>query len=231
MRTDWGCPSGLSADDYVGADGWRDDRWRWEFKRRQDEVRLKYHILANDEYRENHSTDTIPKDIIWEPAYREVYFFLSPGDAATIGFSVLCNPLYSERIVDFSKNTLGQFSELKQRTISSTHFWQVKYRDADEFSSLGQSQVAIAFDPDRSIARQMENLEEYIRSLRHHSVEQELLRMHPSKWLVYLRMLDARKFGASWNDCATEVLPTTNAQTPQSARDAFQQARRLQDSL
>jgi hypothetical protein len=105
---------------------------------------------------------------------------------------------------------------------------QVHEKDVDELGlakySIKENEIAISFDLDKPIGPQVESAKrmaiEY-QIIRHGKRIQK--RRHPTKWLTYLRILDARSAGASWAE-ASHALPPTNAGGALAARDAHEQA-------
>ncbi|MFC3447667.1 hypothetical protein ACFOLL_16995 [Falsochrobactrum ovis] len=92
--------------------------------------------------------------------------------------------------------------------------------------SAGEGEVLVKFDIDKPLEPQLaaakDNLLAY-QKIKHGKKLQK--RRHPQKWLLYLRLLDGREMGASWSQL--EAILPSDASTPQSARDAYTQAKAL----
>ena len=219
-----GTPNWRDPTDYH-SECWDIDQWRWEFKRRDSDLRMLYFELIRNWDAEITKTDCGRIDAMRLPENEDIYFYLSPANTAKWGFGVLFNPLYSRRaFTDEVKR-----HSFERRTIHGAHFDAVSRGKTNALEMLGIG-VAIAFDPNRPIQPQIDGLEDYLLSLRHHAVEVGVHRHRRDKWLTYLRIIDARDAGASWSECC-DVLPVTMKRNSQSARDTHTQARRLQAAI
>ncbi|MGO4916551.1 hypothetical protein [Pseudogemmobacter sp. W21_MBD1_M6] len=91
---------------------------------------------------------------------------------------------------------------------------------------LEQHQVAIKFDLDQPLEPQMKKVREVLRS-QQKKIHGKLIqtRRHTTKWLQYLRSLDAREAGATWSEIA--ALHVETMQSEQTGRDKWAQARAL----
>ena len=218
----WGAPNGLDIAEYGNIGDWDDIRWRWEFLRRRDDVRQAYQNAAFDDFREMSHAPGVPTDLIWRDDYRNQSFYLSPSGAARLGYGRLANPLYST--FDDSEALLPS---LDRRTLVPWHIGNSE----NQFDVIGIGQIAIVFDPNKPITPQITGLEKHLLHWRNHSISNDIERAHPDKWLTYLRLLDARVSGASWQNCADSIVPSTTAQSIGTARDQHKQALRLQAYL
>lgn len=214
----WGCPDGLNIHDYPEHDDWDVERWRWEFSRRRYSIRNLYAFRARDDFAERTGKIIDPYKAMWLPEYRERTFGLPPSDAAFYGIGSLPNPLYSRR--------MDGPSSLDARTLKLWDLGRV-----DRLNVIGPRQIAIVFDPDKPLEPQLEGIHAHLASYRNHNTSPDSQRLHSTKLLEYLRILDAREAGYSWKRCAEDILPMMSAGTPQSARDKHNQAIRLQESL
>ncbi|MDF1669206.1 MAG: hypothetical protein P1U83_06300 [Roseovarius sp.] len=221
----WGCPKWNQSDEYAGNTEWNELQWRWEFLRRKRLTRTTYLLKALAHWRETVSSE-IPEQLLWEPAFEKLLFGLSPAETSSVGISPLPNPIYSWNSVWPDKSTSR--SPLHQRSLN---YWDIS-QASDDFQNWTKlipiGGVAIAFDPNAPIEPQIEGLSEYLASLRHHSIK-TLTRLHKSKRLQYLRVLDAREQNASYQQI-TEILQHTQ-KTPQAVRDIVTQAEKYRDSL
>jgi hypothetical protein len=223
----WGCPDWRNVEAYGIVDEWDFARWRWEFKRRTSRVRHMFQFKVLDEFRANNPGFAYRFDVMWSAEYRDRVFPLSGSEASEVGYSALPNPLYSD-------NAALEFEgaqSLEARTIMGFHLNKVASNDWHPLDVLGYLKVAIIFDPNKPLAPQMAGLEEYLISLRNHNFPDDIQRKQMSKWLTYLRILDAAEKEASYSEIASVVLPPHNARTEQSARDALRQAKELQSRI
>lgn len=214
----WGCPDGLNANDYPDHDAWDAGRWKWEFFRRRYSIRNLYAFRAADDFAERNGNIIDPYKAMWLPEYEDRTFTLSPSHAALYGIGAVPNPVYS-------RNMEGP-SSLEARTLKLGHLGHT-----DRIKVIGARQIAIVFDPDKPLEPQFEGIHEHIASYRNHNTLPDSQRIHSTKRLEYLRMLDAREAGHSWKRCAENILHVTSARTPQSARDKHNQAIRIQKAL
>ena len=228
--TDWGCPNWRAICEYGEYENWSREQWRWEFKRRSQDIRMGFEMFAINEFKKDNPTKSVPKNLIWRPDYREVHFFCSPSKAASFGYSILRNPLYSKHEPLYLPPRKPH-EDFQARTILPWHFWAVENSDLELFDVIGAGSLAISFNPDKTLAPQLDGLEKFLMSKRHHSIGDDLKREHRDKWIRYIRILDAREVGATWAACASEILPRTVSATAHNARDTHRQAKLLQSKL
>lgn len=225
---DWGVPDWKDEENYGEYSNWDFEHWRWEFKRRTREVRKAYQLIALEEFRERFPAAIIPDNLIWQPNYKSLVYRLSSGLAASTGYPALPNPLYSNLPEDFHYYKKQDF---ELRTLRGWAFEACNRDEAKWTDLLGVGGIAIVFDPNKPLAPQLDGLSDYLKSIRHHSIPDDLERIHFEKWIRYIRLLDARASGASWSECADLTLPQTMHKTAQSARDSHRQATQLQMRL
>jgi hypothetical protein len=91
---------------------------------------------------------------------------------------------------------------------------------------IGNNEVAVVFNLGKPLAPQIDVAQKNLARLQADIHGKQLQkRRHPSKWLEYLRTLDAREDGASWAEIA--ALHPRTAQTEQTARDIWKAANAL----
>jgi hypothetical protein len=112
----------------------------------------------------------------------------------------------------------GVLEAVGKRTAKEYHLW------------LEPHEMAIKFDLNSPIAPQLKEAREMLRATQKDIHGKHLqTRQHHSKWLSYLRVLDARAQNKTWREIA-ETIPMIKP-TPQTARDVWNQARSLSASL
>ena len=149
--TDWGCPNWRAICEYGEYENWSREQWRWEFKRRSQDIRMGFEMFAINEFKKDNPTKSVPKNLIWRPDYREVHFFCSPSKAASFGYSILRNPLYSKHEPLYLPPRKPH-EDFQARTILPWHFWAVENSDLELFDVIGAGSLAISFNPDKTLA-------------------------------------------------------------------------------
>lgn len=247
----WGIPNWCDAEAYGDVTVWTLNRWRWEFFRRRRDLREYFDKLGQSSYLENLalSQQAIGVDtrLPTEPG------FCARGSEHTkqeFGYISIPNPRigqqpegairpfrgYSKlRVTDGSKRdrAVDSHTQIASRqksvglSITDEHYETQGVAHFDCFSvQLEPHEVAIKFDLNRPLEPQIEEARELARQLQVRLNGKLVVnRRHPKKWLGYLRTLDAREAGASWSEIA--ALHSATAQTEQSARDIWEQAKAL----
>ena len=229
-ETEWGCPNWQDGDAYGSVDEWDAFRWRWEFKRRTQGLRFVFQDLANRDWRRWNPSVPIPLRLMWSDDYQHSVFYLTAELAAYHGFTAVPNPLYSDAIEELRRDNPTALGSLDGRTLTD---WDISRNETKMFGRtdlLGAGQIAVVFDPNQAIEPQLEGLKEHLLKRKYHGIK-PLERLHPKKFLRYLRILDAREQGASWSECASVLLTKNTAATPQTATDTYKQAQRIRDRL
>ena len=104
--------------------------------------------------------------------------------------------------------------------------WTLKSNGKDGHLRVERHQMGIGFPLDHPLEKRIKRAMRMLRAAQAARLGKPAQkRWHSTKWLTYLRVLDAREAGASWAEIAT-ILPQT-AGTPQTASDVWDQARAL----
>ena len=220
---EWGIPDWRDPAAYGDVKHWGDMRWRWEFYRRRDDLRAAFDSRAQETYEyclklhENPlygAGRTLRPD---EPGFTAQSYYVDDP----FGYGGIPNPRISEQPSDaiFSLDYPGANSIIR----GEGPRWPGK---PEKTVALGDGELAVVFDLDKPIGPQLERLknELTVRQISRHGAALQK-RRHPSKWLGYLRTLDARADGASWAEIA--ALHPLTAQTEQTARDIWEAANAL----
>lgn len=223
----WGCPPWTDPIAFSDCGHWNENRWRWEFLRRKQEVRTTFFCLALDYWRKRYPGTPIPDQPQLNSEIREWRFHLTAPLVASTGITPLPNPAFSHAKIWLDEKVPKP--DLDARTIRQLHEGLTNRSGLQSMDFSSVTTIAITFEPSQPIEPQIEGLKEYLLSLRHHSINR-LERFHTDKQLTYLRILDAREQGASWAECVSVLSPMT-ANTAQTARDVHKQAKRHRDSL
>ncbi|MGR3512747.1 MAG: hypothetical protein ACU0GG_08280 [Paracoccaceae bacterium] len=206
---DWGVPD-WKKPDAIQSHDWCETRWYWEFLRRRDDLREDFDAKAQAWYQREA-----------EQHRRAPNIFPAPLQIDEPGFRVSTELIWE-----------GKVEWLPNPRIGNQPFYNGWFRNHPEqltaFAVLSppEDRHRIDFNLSAPIEPQLKRAAE---TLKTHQKERSgrLLqrRRHVSKWVTYLRVLDARADGASWSEIA-EILEHTE-QKPQTARDTFNNARAL----
>lgn len=228
--SDWGIPDWKDPKAYGDTRKWSHIRWRWEFYRRREDLRLFFEENAAETYRYAmllHSKTAginMPADCL--P--------LCPNDAGfkaitgspptqTFGYRGVPNPRISDQPSGCITPVLDELGGFP-RIVGGEG--QHDFKKGALEVSLASGECAAIFDLNMPLRLQIEGAVQHLKArqiMLHGKTLQE--RRHPSKWLNYLRVLDAREAKASWRQIRY-ILPQT-AKTDQSPRDTWKQARAL----
>lgn len=210
-----GTPDWRAADEYGDTTAWRRDRWRWEFLWRRQDVREEFQRLCDEAHRQS------VEDFKDEPE-----FFRKPLEIDQPGFAVRNSKVAREI----------RLPRLPNPAIGDQPYWVIADTDPDG----GVRQITSEFEPDGYLRVDFDlskPLEVQLADARALALEMQVeqngqrlqKREQTTKWLLYLRVLDARESGASWSVIARERIGPEA--TPQRARDTHKQAERLYFSL
>lgn len=207
----WGLPDWRDASSYGDVESWRRNRWRWEFLRRREDLRVEFLEKAPKAYKDSLSRlERMPTAF---PDGR----VLTPDEA---GFFVGTWKIHQSH------------EKLPNPKISDQPYYAISWSDWPEvwtrYYKVEPPEDKVRFDfdiskpiePQLKMARaimQEEQVERYGKPVQRRS--------RPEKFLTYLRVLDARECGASWSETAKILIAT--AGTEQTARDTWEQARAL----
>ncbi|WP_422001179.1 hypothetical protein [Roseovarius mucosus] len=249
---EWGIPDWRDAEAYGDIANWSMNRWRWEFYRRRDDLREYFDKYADKTVRDNvlvskQSVGGVcrradePGFVAWgseDP--RQLFEYIGvPNPRIGAQPEGVIRPLkgYSKllRKIDGAKlHEQGTiFQDICERLVSAGVPLSAKQerqlylcmRD-NVAIQLKPTEVALKFDMDDPLEPQLKEAKEMLRPIqseRHGKVLET--RRHPTKWLRYLRTLDAKSAGASWSEIA--MLHPATAQTEQTVCNVLNQANAL----
>lgn len=230
---EWGIPNWRDGASYGDVESWSLARWRWEFFRRRADIRKLFDNRKNKQYqndldkwrRDCSRSDLTPKekDYILNIPPRSIddqRFFvrLTAEEQKTFNYFVLPNPRLSD----------PPFNDSSIDRVDSYDWAQSGENDKSSLAGkvLEQHHLVIAFSIDRPIPQQIKDAEKYLKSLQKYRHGRNLKKYrHPTKWLGYLRTLDALEAKATW--AAILELHPGSAGTPQTVRDIRNQATRM----
>jgi hypothetical protein len=222
--TDWGIPNWLDQHAYGDTKRWSEYRWRWEFIRRREDCRQDFlthkdgTVRFYEELYAKMQHPGFPGRILRpdEPGF----VARVPGCYERYGLANLPNPAIGDQpfyIIMFRKRG----PSLLMHTEEGIN------------ECFKTTEAVVIFDLTAPIGDQVEGAREMLKC------QQQLKlgyivhpgKKHPTKWLTYLRTLDARENRASLTQIATGVLGWTKEHTrtdpAQWARDTVKQAEAL----
>jgi hypothetical protein len=217
---DWGIPNWLDAISYGDIKKWSEYRWRWEFVRRREDCRNDF-LAHKDETFRTLETDRTAE--LKRAPNSKRGRLLQPGEAGFTATVPGCYEKYGLR-------------SLPNPAIGDQPFYVIIFVPrapklvlwADYGVSRAETE-AVTFDLNTPIAEQLDRarglLERRQRKLLGKLVPTG--KKHPTKWLSYLRVLDAKGSGASLADIARSGILKGRREDPQAARDVLKQAEGL----
>lgn len=219
----WGLPDWKNSDAYPGAEDLTDREWWWEFTRRRPDYRALWESSEKNDWQ----YDTVlAADVDWLRVNFEMSRLFDPTKS------------YSEWVL--SQNYWpcnGSFGP------SNDPFASSESTD-DELAAYGkilrEHQIQLAenagyinyrFKLNEPLGPQLKRAEQHLAT-----IQDELYGPTPTaryrrdKWPLFLRCLDGRDTGATYQEIADVFWPSFD-KTPQSARDLHKSASQLRDSL
>ncbi|MDP2494510.1 hypothetical protein Q8W25_10830 [Shimia thalassica] len=242
---EWGIPDWRNPASYGDVEQWGDNRWRWEFYRRRDDLRLYFDERAEQTFQKKKEkvqryperyagTRTLRPD---EPGFVVKVDF---EDWSKIGYTFLPNPRFGEQpnldmfpagqdilsyrlINPACTDTVADLLDFAGVELTPQQEFKLGSALSNRAAKLLENEYAVVFDLDRPLTAQLDaakgDLQDSQVKRHGHKLQK---RRHSSKWLGYLQTLDARDAGASWS--AISALHPNSAQTEQTARDIWRQA-------
>lgn len=225
---EWGIPDWTDPASYGETGDWHLWRWRWEFYRRRDDLRLDYVNFAEDHYldllklAEVLEDPTYNEETISKPGTRN-FSVTAPGCSGKYGYPSIPNPAFGDHCI----RDIWPIYDLDE----DVSFCYSPNED-DQVVPIGMDtkNFAILFNLEKRLGPQLLAAKEELSRHQHCKLGQLVQkRRQPEKWLEYLRALDGAEDGASLSQIA-EILQH-KAQTQQGARDTLKAARRLRTNF
>lgn len=247
---EWGLPDWRAPAAYGDVQRWGFDRWRWEFYRRRDDLRAYFDARAEEtfQYRQPYAGKEGFPGAHLRPEQPGFCAIVSVEARKRFGYSGLPNPRIGAQpdlvIRPYEHDGAGNYFEGGRMgragfrgtfgdllaafdvALTEEQACILRHTLACLPVPLAPHEMAIAFDLNRPLEPQLAHARDILRRAQSDLHGKPLQkRRHPGKWLGYLRTLDAREDGASWAEIA--ALHPNTAQTEQTARDVWEQARAL----
>ena len=228
---EWGIPDWRDPAAYGDVSRWTIDQWRWEFFRRRPDLREWFDTVAKAE------PDLYSR-------YPNKLFTTEYGIIRRFGYAGIPNPrisslpakdikpLLPDEAVHLTtlddKDPHGLCGTLEARLkdcgVFLTHSQRLRLRYSLLMTPvwIEDHEIAVLFSLSKPIAAQIETAKDHLELVCHERGIKKQKRRHTTKWLGYLRTLDAREAGASWKDIA--AIHARTAGTEQTARDIWEAA-------
>lgn len=190
--TDWGIPNWLDANAYP--EDLTYNEWRWEFLRRREEYRQDWTANHALSYQRNLKTSCVFPNVplgigSWEEFAKG--FAEMPGCIEKYGIQYLANPA----------------RPLPRDLFTILTPYQIRFASPEIFDKLASAGlVLMAFDLRDSVDKQIKKAKEYLQTLQTERGTKPSTRKHPEKWRRYLRVLDGRAAGATYESIGIELL-------------------------
>lgn len=230
---EWGLPDWRDTDSYANEFGWpeqwSDDRWRWEFKRRQPGYRAAFQDLVRLRLDGIIHRDSITRQdekgrmIMVEPSPNTP---CSVDSANELGFAFAANDAHRDQFgMFFLPNP--RFSGQPNNALLFGDRLMTASRDEDG-RLVGEANWH--FDLTKPLKPQLKCCEDNLKRLQIALKQQSLSeKKRADKWLQYLQILDAAEYGASYSEML--FLVPMKKKVPQSSRDTLGAAIALRNKL
>lgn len=237
--TDWGIPDWLEQNAYGDTKRWSEHRWRWEFTRRRADCRNDFETYKDKTVR--HLEDVRAREVEQSPDAKRgrllrpdepgfVAQFI-PGCYEKYGLRSLPNPAIGDQpfhVIMFEKRDWGVLSVPEEEENSGDP-------DRDDQQPLLErrflktTQAVLILDLTAPLRDQWKAARQLLEWKQKSTVGQLVRpgKKHPTKWLCYLRVLDAKESGASLSKIAKSGVLNGRQDDPQCARDVLEAAKAL----
>lgn len=239
--SEWGIPDWRKPKAYGNSVSWKFFRWRWEFYRRRPDLREMFTKVSQAESPE-HSfmfRGRPPKGVIGHyvqapDVCRNEFGYWPHLPDPSIGEHpsdlLLILPKEMPKLDDdiqWDNYSAMEHLEKCGLKLTKSQIALIEHLNDSLLVPFYKGKTFMAFDLELPIEPQLAIAKRYLQAEQRDKLGRNLQaqRRHPTKWLTYLRVLDAREAGASWSEIAP-ILPNT-AQTEQTARDTWEQASAL----
>jgi hypothetical protein len=219
----WGLPNWRDPTSYGDVNKWSKERWRWEFTRRRPDYREAFEASAQKSYEIARAIHG-PRVAILSP--EQPGFCAQTTWPPKFGLAALPNPRISEQpwhVITFTSDRIrfyrGEGPDLPYDGERTAHV------------DVPENRLAVVFDLTGPIGPQLKTLRNTLKLYQELAMGKKIpvRRRHPKKWFMYLRVLDGRKAGASW-DQLTAALPHMRSNVrrePQAAAQVHEAAQAL----
>lgn len=216
----WGLPDWRDPSSYGETSSWSDLRWRWEFQRRRDDLRRDFELhsrqaaaLRNEDFLKLGLTEL-------QDQIASQRFTTAPYGGLPYGYAGIPNPRISAL-----PDTFLEFIST-ERPSGGLHPYYAEdgvpaYPDGVQFSP---DQAVWVFDLNSDLDPQLAKAREQLAKLQAGQDKRQGAKDHKTKWLTYLRVLDAREAGASLTEIAAILPDSYGRRDAQTVHNVIQQA-------
>jgi hypothetical protein len=222
---DWGIPNWCDRSAYGDTTRWSEHRWRWEFTRRRDDCRADF--LAHKDETVRFFEQVRADEVARSPDAKRGPL-LRPDEPGFVAQVPDCYKKYG-------------LNNLPNPGIGDQPFYVIMFRkrgprlvlwpeDGIRGGRFQKTEAVIVFDLTAPIEAQLASIRRLLESRQKKEVGVVVKpgRRHLTKWIEYLRVLDARESGASWSQIATSgALGKVRRIEPHWARDTWNSANTL----
>lgn len=218
----WGIPNWLESNSYGDTGRWPEDRWRWEFLRRREDCRAdflahKYDFeVGAEQMLLRWLEDALGGDRRLRP---DEPGFLAPvpGCSEKYGIFKLPNPAIGNQ----PSHALAMFVK---RGVAMVGFPE----GGGIIEVSGETGSVLRFDLTAPLGEQLQRARRLLEWNQKSKIGKLVkCKKHPTKWLMYLRVLDAKESGATLSEIAKSGVLNGRQETVQTARDVLRQAKAL----
>jgi hypothetical protein len=230
MTNNWGIPNWRDESSYGDTGRWSEWEWRWEFTRRREDCRADW--LAHKDYQVEWISDAVLRSLIRalggvaelkrgdrrlrpdEPGFTVSF----PCCCEKYGLSYLPNPAIGKQPFYIYFLMFRPYGPK-----------MVVFPEDGVTEVFGETGSVIQFDLDAPLDDQLERARQLLEGKQRDKLGHLVKpgKKHPSKWLRYLRVLDAKESGATFSEIEQSGILKGLREEPQAARDVFRQARAL----
>ena len=218
VSVDWGVPD-WRIDASYPAENTSLNMWQWQFTRRRPDYRDEWHKYKGETYERYLTVHGADKTLRPEDKAFRVDI---PGSLRKYGLLSCPNPAFSKPIIGGDNGPVFIEFEKGGHFISDI---TDEPRMAKVF--LDSMCLAVSFDLSMPLAEQLERVRKNLEvAQQRRKGPTPSFRRHTAKWATYLRVIDARDAGQTWDVIAREILRYNRDDAP-AGRQVWEQAHNL----
>lgn len=229
MTNNWGIPNWLVSNSYGDTRRWPEVRWRWEFLRRREDCRADF-LAHKDDFEVGPEQMMLRwlEGTLGGPLRRggrrlrpDEPGFLAPvpGCSNKYGIFKLPNPaIGNQPCYTFEMFLKGSCPAM------------VVFPEGANITEVsGETGSVFGFDLTAPLGEQLAIARQLLEWTQKSKIGKLVKpgKKHPTKWLMYLRVLDAKESGATLSEIAKSGVLNGRQETVQTARDVLKQAKAL----
>lgn len=234
--SNWGIPDWQIAEGYSVGDNWSENRWRWEFFRRRSDLRDYFDARAGETY-EHYArfNENFPKSD--EPGFGAI---VDVDARERFGYSPLPNPRigdqpetllmphsagHTTKFVDDDACNVEQLLKMADVALNEREEFMFSRHLGHKSADIAENEHAVIFHLEQPLEPQIERARQMLRWEQKERLGKIIQRrQRPNLWPAYLRVIDARADGATWQQISQTLPGHMGSRTPQDARRFHEQA-------